>query len=176
MKTLQRKGSRELRRRRVRGAVFVEAILVITGLIAIFVGFLYLKDAYGARLSSMRQARRESWTGSLAGCGGGGGSLGQPDGSLAGATGQLLAAKMIAHGPSLGRSLDPRLTVSATSATRSVRSRTEELEDVSPGVLPALRMTTTNAVLCNEVPSDVSLGDVRMTIETLYPALLGGSP
>ena len=55
-------------RRRARGAVFVESIVVISMIMLLFAGGLFLHRLYSMKLKAMREARLTAWTGALQGC------------------------------------------------------------------------------------------------------------
>lgn len=147
---------------RSRGAAMVEALVLIPLLILLHISLLYMNNAYGAKLTTMRDARRDVWPKALQASGGGGG-----DGSLAPVSGQMATGLEIARGRSLTKPLDTSLsTVSASAAA------TAEGHDTQHGLLPALSMRTSLTVISNEKQGNVSTGDIRMTIHSLYGSLL----
>lgn len=142
----------------------VEAIVLIPLFILLHVSLLYMNRAYGSKLATMRDARRDVWPKALqASSGGGGGG----DGSLGSVSGQMTAAKQLAKGTTLTKPLETSLSTSSASASAQAKGG-----DTQHGALPALSMQTQLTVIDNEKQKDVSTGDIRTTINTLYGSLL----
>lgn len=155
-----------MRRTRSRGAAMVEAIVLIPLFILLHISLLYMNRAYGSKLATMRDARRDVWPNALQASSGGGGG-GGGDGSLGSVSGQMSTAKQIAKGTTLTKPLDTSLSTSSASASAQAKGH-----DTQHGALPALSMQTQLTVLDNEKQKDISTGDIRMTINALYGSLL----
>ncbi len=151
------------RRSRSRGAAMVEAVVLIPLLILLHISLLYMNRAYGSKLATMRDARRDVWPKALQASGGGG----PGDGSLAPVSAQMTTAKQVARGTSLTKPLETTLTTSSASASAQAKG-----DDTQHGALPALSMQTSLTVINNEKQRDISTGDIRMTINALYGSLL----
>jgi hypothetical protein len=164
-----------MKRAAKRGAAFTEALVLCVVLISLCSGVLYLFGAYENQLFTVRQARGAAWTEAISGCGPGAGggasasttvSPGMVDPLLAPAAGSMTTALTIAQGPSLMAPLLP-----TPRETRLARS-SSKAPGVRAGALPAVTAKTMHSVMCNEIPEDVSRGDIQMTIQVLYGRLL----
>jgi Flp pilus assembly protein TadG len=140
---------------RERGAIGVEAALVVIVVASILGGAVVLFSAYRTKLATMQKARERAWTAALAGCAGGG------DTSLAPVDGALATPRAIARGTTLTKPL--ATTLPLTTATDA---RREE----SYGLDRSIQSSAT--IFCNEIASDISAGDVENTIDGLYDELL----
>ena len=57
-----------LRRRRARGAAFVESLIVISLILLVLYAVLWLHGLYSAKLATLQSARVQAWTDALQGC------------------------------------------------------------------------------------------------------------
>ncbi len=160
---------RRIRRAR-RGAALVESLIFILTLILMHIVLLYMQGAYTAKLKTGREARRDSWPVALQACQGATNTnvtSGEGDGSLGSVSGQMSTARQIAKGTTLTKPLDTSLeTRTATATGKSSGHETQH------GALQPLSMTTTSNVMCNEKQREISDGDIRQTINSLYGSLL----
>jgi hypothetical protein len=147
-----------------RGAALVEALILIPLLLLLLVSLLYVNRAYGSKLTTMREARRDVWPKALAASSVAGGSS---DGSLGSVTGQMSIGKRVARGSTLSTPLETTLSTSSASASAQAKGH-----DTQYGALPALSLQTSLTVINNEKQKDISTGDIQMTINALYGSLL----
>jgi hypothetical protein len=144
----------------------VEALVVILAFILLDISLMYMHGAYTAKLTTMRTARSEVWESGLKACKSGGGGGGS-DGSLSSMSGQVSQAKSIAKGQTLTKPLDGSLSTASKTANGSAESH-----KTSEGEYQGLSLTTKSQLICNEKQQDVSQGDIRQTINSLYGSML----
>lgn len=162
--------ARTKQRRSARGAAMVEALIVILSFVVLDVSLLYMHGAYSAKLTTMRDARRDVWASGLKACKGGssgGTGGGGSDGSLSSLSGQVATAKTVAKGSTLTKPLD--LSLSTGSATASGQADGQTSVN---GAYQSLPVTTKSQLICNEQQQDISQGDIRQTINALYGSML----
>jgi|GEM_PF-5561637 len=148
----------------------VEALVVILAFILLDVSLLYLRSTYDTKLTTMRDARKDVWSRSLKACQGG--SSGNAtsaggDGSLGQVSGQMQTAKQIAQGQSLTKPLETSLQTSAATSSKSSESHQTQF-----GELSGASLSSKSTVICNEKQGEVSKGDIRQTIDSLYGSFL----
>jgi hypothetical protein len=163
--------TRRQQRRRQRGAVFAEALIIIPLFTVLFGAVMYLGMAYNTKMSTMRASKGAVWGQASPGCEGRADTTentkvtaGPMESSLGSLEGTLSTPRQYATLPSLSRHLET-----------PVQSKKSETERTSDSVLghQALNLKTSGVVACNVIPRDVPKSDEKSLVDQYYQRFIG---
>jgi hypothetical protein len=127
------------RRRRQRGAILVEALVVTSVLITILALGVYLYGVYAAKYAALRDARLSAWTQVMAGCGA------PPNAqALAPAAGSLGGEPQVSEDETLSWLLVEKRSSSAARRAQAVQAAALEAQTLNGHL----------TVMCNELTQD----------------------
>lgn len=152
-------------RRRGRGAVLVEGVIVISMLMIMMASALFFHRLYAMKLQTMRQSRSAAWGKALPGCNS---AIG-----LAALWQAVGLANAASNGAFDGLNEDSNDVPMWMSVGREsdVKSVTVTQDQVIGG--KGFDLRTVNSVVCNEVGDD-SRGDVISVLEYMWEATIPG--
>jgi hypothetical protein len=150
-------------RRRGRGAIFVESIVVISMMMIMMGGGLFFHRLYAMKLRTIRQSRVAAWTKALPGCNS---AIG-----LAAVWQAVGLANAASNGAFDGLNEDSQGMPNWMQVGREADVKTETVSSSNVVGGQSFQMKTTNSVVCNEKAND-DRGDIISVLKYAWDATI----